>query len=392
MSIRASYAHRLAAIAAVLSLVAGCGDDTGSDTGPEPEGGGTIAVQISGEELGTDGFLFPTGSEVTLVDGWEIEFTHVLVTVGEVTVSEDPDLAPSDQSQTGEAVAHAHGAFAVDLHREGSVPGAGGEGTATPLLTLTGQDLRDGAPFAADQRYAFSYEVLAASAGAERVNFAGDAEAEAAYEEMIAKGYAVLYVGRATFKGSTCATSDPAYDFAQIPTTIDFRLGFATPASFINCQNQENQGEPFPDEEYQRGIAVLPNEAALAQITLHLDHPFYSDVEHEPALYFGQMAARLVGQPAGTVLTEEHLAGVDPTAFTDGAGAPLPWRACDGSALPLGAQMGFETGSVPVNPAGDPASALRDYGDFVRYVQSTQAHLNGGEGLCYVQRNYPSPH
>jgi hypothetical protein len=24
-------------------------------------------------------------------------------------------------------------------------------------------------------------------------------------------------------------------------------------------------------------------------------------------------------------------------------------------------------------------------------VQSTQAHLNGGEGLCYTLRNYPSP-
>jgi hypothetical protein len=24
-------------------------------------------------------------------------------------------------------------------------------------------------------------------------------------------------------------------------------------------------------------------------------------------------------------------------------------------------------------------------------VQSAQGHLNGGEGLCYVKRNYPSP-
>jgi hypothetical protein len=27
----------------------------------------------------------------------------------------------------------------------------------------------------------------------------------------------------------------------------------------------------------------------------------------------------------------------------------------------------------------------------VEYVQSTQGHLNGGEGLCFVDRQYPSP-
>jgi hypothetical protein len=91
------------------------------------------------------------------------------------------------------------------------------------------------------------------------------------------------------------------------------------------------------------------------------------------------------------VLAIEDFIGVDPTAFTDGSGAALPWRICDGSPLPATQQMGFEVGSVPVNPSADPAQALRDYRDYVHYVQSTQGHLNGGEGLCYVQRNYPSP-
>jgi hypothetical protein len=36
---------------------------------------------------------------------------------------------------------------------------------------------------------------------------------------------------------------------------------------------------------------------------------------------------------------------------------------------------------------GDPATALRDYHDYIQYVQSTQGHLNGGEGLCFVKRN-----
>ena len=36
-------------------------------------------------------------------------------------------------------------------------------------------------------------------------------------------------------------------------------------------------------------------------------------------------------------------------------------------------------------------AVTRDYRDYVHYVQSAQGHLNGGEGLCFVQRNYPSP-
>jgi hypothetical protein len=48
-------------------------------------------------------------------------------------------------------------------------------------------------------------------------------------------------------------------------------------------------------------------------------------------------------------------------------------------------------GSVPVDPTGDPARALSDFRDFAQYVQSTQAHLNGGEGWCSVRRDYPSP-
>ena len=87
----------------------------------------------------------------------------------------------------------------------------------------------------------------------------------------------------------------------------------------------------------------------------------------------------------------EHLVGVNPTAFTDRAGVALPWRSCDGSALPVSAQMAFDVGSVPHDATASPEEALRDYRDYVHYVQSTQGHLNGGEGLCFVERQYPSP-
>ncbi|MFO0555805.1 MAG: hypothetical protein U0271_45935 [Polyangiaceae bacterium] len=348
-------------------------------------------MQISGEDLATSGFKFPDGSEVTIADGWELTFDHVFVTVDKVWLSETPDKNPSDESEMGADVAEAVGPWAIDLAKPGSVPGAGGEGTAVPITTITNQNLADGAPFAADQRYAFSYAFGAADSAADALNFSDDDAAVAAYQDAVAGGYTVYYVGRAVFKGTTCTTSDDTYDFTAIPTEVPFAIGFTTPTRYLNCQNQDNQGEPLADEEYQRGIPIVSNQASLAQITLHLDHPFYSAVEHEPTLYFDQFAAQLVGAPADTVLTIDDVSGIDPTALTDAHGAVLPWRRCDGGTLPTGTTRAFMTGTIPVGPGQDPANGFRDYLDFVHYVQSAQGHLNGGEGLCYIARDYPSP-
>jgi hypothetical protein len=350
-----------------------------------------VQLAISGEDIATDGIAFPGGSEVTIVDGWQIELSHVLVTIGNVTLSNDPDLAPSDQSRMGAVAARAEGPWAVDLHVPGTIPGAGGEGLATPLAWLENESERGGSAFVSDQRYGFSYDIVPASANATIVNFEGDDDAQAAYGAMIEAGATVLYVGTATFKGGDCQSSALDYDFSQLPEKVPFRLAFQTPTSFVNCQNQDNQGDPFPDEEYQRGIAVPANGDALAQITLHLEHFLFSATVHDPSLRFDQLAARLVGKPEGSVVTLDDLVGLDPTAFTDASGAPLPARSCDGSALPSGKQLRFETGSVPVDPAAKPSVALRDYRDFIQYVQSTQGHLNGGEGLCFVERGYASP-
>lgn len=377
----------LSIVAASLALGA-CADDEGGQGGGEAASG-TISVQVSGEELGPGGFLFPTGSEVTIADGWELHFDHVLVTIGSVWLSDNPDSSPSDQSLSGAVVARASGPWAIDLAEEGSVPGAGGEGTAIPLVTFEQQNENGDAPFAADQRYAFSFESVRASDGATFVNLGDDAAT--AYARAVSEGCSVLYVGRATFLGTACETSDETYDFDAIPTEVPFSFCFSTPTHYLNCQNEENQGDPFPDEEFQRGIPIFANSASVAQITLHLEHPFYADVQHEPALYFDQYAAALVGKPVGTELTLDLLAGIDPTGFSDAAGDPLPWRSCDGSSFPAGSQRAFGTGSVPVGPGEAPATGFRDYIDYASYVQSSQGHLNGGEGLCYTDRQYPSP-
>jgi hypothetical protein len=371
---------RLLAFALLASLAA-CSPEQGSKRGP----GGGVQLAISGEDIATEGIAFPTGSEVTIVDGWALELSHVLVTVGNVTLSENPDLMPSDQSRVGSVVARADGPWAVDLTQPGTLPAAGGEGLATPLALL------DAAELARDQRYALSYDILPASRDAELVNFSDDQGAQTGYAEMIEAGGSVLYMGVARFEGESCTSSDESYDFQKLPREVPFRLLFRTPTSFVNCQNQDNQGEPFPDEEYQRGIALPRRGDALAQITLHLEHILFSSTLHDPSLRFDPLAAQLVGEPVGATLTLDALDGVDPSAVTDGAGTPLPFRSCDGSALPSGKQLRIETGSVPVDPGGSPAEALRDYRDFIQYVQSTQGHLNGGEGICFVDRHYPSP-
>jgi hypothetical protein len=370
------------------STLCGCSPDLGSKHG---SGKGQVQIAISGEDIAHDGISFPTGREVTLVDGWELRLSHVLVTVGSVTLAENPDLAPSDQSRTGSVVASAAGPWAVDLHVDGTIPGASGEGLATPLTVIENQTERGGKAFARDERYAFGYDVVPASADATLVNFADDAEAQAAYAEMIEAGTTVLYVGIASFRGGDCQTSDGTYDFDQIPNSVPFRLAFRTPTSFSNCQNQDNQGAAFDDEEYQRGVALPVNGDALAQITLHLEHVWFSATVHDPTLRFDQLAARLVGKPEGSVVKLDDLVGVDPTAFTDAAGSALPFRNCDGSPLPPGERLRFDSGSVPVDPGDEPQAALRDYRDFIQYVQSTQGHLNGGEGLCFIDRHYPSP-
>lgn len=386
MKVQNSEVGRVALLLAATTLGA-CSAEPGSNGGKS----GSVQVAISGEDIASDGIAFPTGSEVTIRDGWSIELEHVLVTVGNVTLSENPDLMPSDQSRTGGVVARADGPWAVDLTVPGTVPAAGGEGLATALTLIDNQTERAGAPFASGDIYAFGYELVAAEGDAELLNFEAGGDAHAAYEEMTEAGGSVMYVGTARFEGKDCEASDDQYDFAAIPEQVPFRLIFRTPANFVNCQNQDLHGDPFPDEEYPRGVAIPTQGETLAQITLHLEHFLFAATVHDPELRFDQLAAQLVGKPEGSVLVLDDLVGVDPTAITDGSGAAVPFRNCEGSPLPAGKQLSMNSGSVPVDPGGSPAEALRDYRDFIQYVQSTQGHLNGGEGICFVDRHYPSP-
>ena len=132
----------------------------------------------------------------------------------------------------------------------------------------------------------------------------------------------------------------------------------------------------------------------FAQVTLHTDHPFWDSVLHDSPAHFDQFAARVAGLADGATVTLEDTQGVDYTAYTDSAGNALDWRYCTEPPSDVHPKftgpMRFDPQSVPHASGNNAASGLRDYSDFSTYNQSTQGHLNS-DGLCYVQRNYPSP-
>ncbi len=375
------------------------------------DGASSLTFTISGESTAVSGFAFPPISpdDVVFVDGWDVRFDRVLLTVDDIVLTENPDLAPTDQSQTGAPVARAKGPWAVNLSVLGKVttpplataslvplggdhtlsaPATGRGSTDDPsirLVRLEGLNLRGNDAFDRATRYGFGYQVVPASAAATRVNL--DADAAKDYDEMIAKGWSTLFVGIATFRGGTsCKSALEGYDWAKVPTSVRFRFGFATPVSYVNCQNTDLKGKAFEGEEAQRGIQV--DGPTFAQLTFHLEHLFWDTVDHDQAKpFFDQMAA---AAKAGVVTTED-LAKLDPSGFVDAEGKPLPWRSCLDDVTPKSGARRVDTGSVAVvGAAGDPASGLRNYADFVGYQQSTMGHLNA-DGLCAVSRRYPSP-
>lgn len=375
----------------VLSLLglAACGASSTN------ENGGTMRITASGEILALNGYAYPPAQPdaPTFVDGWEVRFDTLLVTLDKFVVAENPDKSPNDQSLTDAPVATTSGPWAVDLHKGGPLLGKGGGGEqALPLTTIAGQTLRGGKPFDDTQRYAVGFDIVPASASATKLNF--DAQNEADYQQMIQSGWTVLYAGVATFRGSGCTSTNPAYDWSKLPTQVRFRFGFKSPTSYINCQNPDNApAQPFSGEEQQRGVQVKSNTTVFAQATLHPDHVFWESVQHDAPAHFDPFAARAKKDGSGAyVITLDDLKGVNFTAFTDSSGNPLPWRSCVAGYTPpsTSASMGFDSQGIPYTPAGSAEGGLRDFLDYVTYNQSTQGHLNA-DGLCFVQRHYPSP-
>jgi hypothetical protein len=367
---------------------------------PKDPGPGNIWFAASGEVLALTGYSFPpaSDSDTAFVDGWDVKFTRLLTTIDKLQLSENPDYQTGSQNRTGQLVAEADGPWAVDLsHADPSyLPGKGGSGEqAVPIAALNSQNKNGGGSFATDgTRYAFGFDVIAADDQAQNVNLDQDALTD--YQDMVENGCAVLYVGTAAFKGDPKVEGCVTEASKAWPQTVDFKLCFKSPTSYVNCQNPDNDpAQPISDaEEHQRGIAFLGNSSVIGQVTLHTDHPFWDSVLHDSPAHFDQFAARAVDSGAGAQVTLEDTQGVDYTAYTDAAGKAVSWRYCIDPATDvhpkLVGAMSFDPHGVPAATSKSASSGLRDYYDFATYNQSTQGHLNS-DGLCYVKRNYPSP-
>src|SRR5262249_48369680 len=75
-----------------LGLIAGAMLMTACGGGEGAPAGGSIAFTISGEVLALGGYSFPPASadDPAFVDGWEVKFTRVLVTVDRIKLSDNP--------------------------------------------------------------------------------------------------------------------------------------------------------------------------------------------------------------------------------------------------------------------------------------------------------------
>jgi len=428
-----SLAVTCASSQACAATAAGAGGSSGVPDGgtaslaaftppPTDPGKGGILFAASGEVLALTGYPFPPANagDPAFVDGWNVHFTRLLVTLDNITLSSGPDVTPGNESCTEPMVAKVTGPWAVDLsHSDTSyLPGKGGAGEeAVPLAALSKQNYPAGndAPFdtSGTTPYAFGFDTVAATMSAMNVNL--DAPGLVDYAQMVADGCAVLYVGTATFNGASCTcptatmpnqTCDASIygpgKWPQLGDTVPFHLCFKSPTSYLNCQNPppDNNGTPLLGEENARGIFFQSTTFVIGQVTIHTDHPFWDSVLHDTPAHFDQFAARVAGMgPAGTgvtfpTVTLEMTEGVDYTQVKDALGNQLSWRYCvapDTSVHPeFVGPMAFDARSVPHTTGTDACQGLRDYYDYSTYDQSTQGHLNS-DGLCYVARHYPSP-
>lgn len=406
--------HRPAIVLLMLTLLfVACGPsatvpDSGNPNGGAVNDGGFFAgyaapsasavnnsllITVTGEASATEGNGFPpvAGAELYFQDGWELSYEHVLVTVGSVSISEGPDTNPNDQSVTGPLVAEAVGPWAVDLAKAGPLDAKEQNGKAFPLVRVANQNKKSGAPaFDATSKYAFGFSLVAAVQGAQNVNL--DADAQAAYRVMAQNDWTVWLKGTATWKGDqgtpACRATNPAYDFSRFPKVVNFAFGFKAPVNFKNCLNPELQ----PVDS--RGVQTSTGAQTVAQVTFHLDHPFWEALSEDAPLRWDALAAqKSVASGAGPAMVELTTADLigDFLAPKDAQMNAIPWRTCGpvNAGERTSGTVSYDPGTVAVNPAGGSAG-LKNLAEYMTYNLSTFGHLNN-DGLCFPDRQYPSP-
>lgn len=357
------------------------GDGTTVFTPPTDPGANGFLVTVSGEDLAVIGYDFAAGALAdgdppAFVDGWSIAFKHVIVTVGNVRLNENPEKDDGNPRDVDGVVAGNGNLYAVDATVGGSVIGKSGSPDEKTVAITSFARKNDGSSFDPTARYAFSYDLVAATSDAKIVNL--DAEGLALYEQGKEKGWSMILAGTATYKGPA---PEAGTVFASIPTEVDFTLGLTNPSSYVNCRNSDLT--PVGDE-FPRGVQTNPNGSTTVQVTVHTDHTFWDrlNVEGTP-LHFDPIAAQAstYGSPASPgVVTSDDLASIDVTGFTTRSGEPLPARS-------LVSDYTAPAGQLKYDANGTTFAKPNSFASWLAYTAAAGGHMNA-DGECEVVNNF----
>jgi hypothetical protein len=290
---------------AALSIapLLGCGAD-------EAAGTGSLVVTISGEDAAQTGFpVEDDGEVIAFADGWTLRFDKALAAVGAVTV------AASD----GTVGAGPSGSFVVDLTK-----------AEAQLARFDG--------LAARRWDAFSYELAAPSAGATAIN-AGSADDVA---RMASEGLTYWFTGSASKDGRA----------------VRFDWKFKNPTKNSACTD---------GDDGKQGVVVPAGSSAKAQVTVHLDHLFWTSIGSEGGVMRFDPIAAVAGDDG--LVSLDELAQQPLVGVKDASGADI----LDGDGKPL---------------VYDPGSTRLDEDNLRGFVTAGlrySGHLNGG-GLCTITR------
>ena len=207
---------------------------------------------------------------------------------------------------------------------------------ATPLGVITSQNDGCGAAFDPTASYGFGFSTIPAGpvegytgkvAGYDAFNVNLDESEAADYAYMVAHGASVYYRGHAVWKGD-----DPSNPNACTQTTPGRGRGPGHPRRRrpggggpdvhrrrrLRLRGGAGVGDELPlrlldahqlrqlpelhgigmgvgEEASPRGIQVSQSGSAIAQVTLHMDHPFWESFAEDTPVHWDQIAAQYVG-------------------------------------------------------------------------------------------------
>jgi hypothetical protein len=375
-------------LAATLVVAACSSSSSGTSSGA-----GQVQVNYSGETLGAVGLPYPTScpngdnAPPFFVDGWSVFIDEYLVAVGNIRLTPGAQQYALESTLNSPPVAVKAGPYVFDGHKGGGLTSTDGVSPAGPIFAWNQQD--DGQAFDATQYYAFSYDVVPATAAATQVNLSSSQGPD--YDLMVQKGWSKYVRGHAVFAGITGPNTYPpdagiAAQFNALPSTIYFSFGWDDSGGVLNCNNPQ-LGFTGEDSPTTRGIKPSPTAPVIAQITLHVDHVFWDTLRLEGTpLRFDQVAAWATGSnsdPTEPLQIQDLGVLANTLAATFADGTPLPDRApyqTPTSSCYVSNQSNPLQVTLALN--GVPGSVVSNLADFMAFSAQAQMHMNA-DGLCY---------